>query len=197
MGCRNRNNALNIKFCRAFPTSQGFPSSLCQNYFFRIIYMKGHTQNNFASKNMHITSSQLHLHYISGNGYEWLASAMTHYSFLGGLGISARGEKPHSISYCFFWQADTPWAILLEEAAGEWKKKVKPGSPRKGHISAAIELLQRKWLSSKGLQMTTFIQLVLIEVRQLVTTLDSNCRCNGSTSGEWQREGDKGDDYTD
>lgn len=34
--------------------------------------------------------------------------------------------------------------------------------------------------------MTTFIQLVQIQDRQLVTTLDSNCYCNGATSGELQ-----------
>lgn len=47
--------------------------------------------------------------------------------------------------------------------------------------------------------MAKFTQLIQIEVRQLATALDSNCHCNGATSGEWQTstvtEGDKGNDY--
>lgn len=101
-------------------------------FFFPTIFKRWQTQNTFASKSMHITALQLHLHYISGNGHEWLASAMTHYSFLEGLGISARDKKKKcSISYCFFWDIDTPQAVLLEETAGNWKRKVRPTSPRK------------------------------------------------------------------
>lgn len=94
MGDRNRNGALNIIFYRAFPTSEGFPSfPVGALGVFSVIYKEGKTQNNFASKSRHITSLQLHLLYISGNDREWLASAMAHYSFLKGLGITVRGRK--------------------------------------------------------------------------------------------------------
>lgn len=139
-----------------------------------------------------MTSLQLHLHYISGNGHEWLASAMFHYSFLKGLDITVRGRKI-LFNFIFFLltgrytMSDFAGGITWGMGKEKWSLEV-PDSCKESDCHQEGYRWQR--LSSPFKQKS----------RQPVTALGSNC--NGTTSGEWQNctvteAGDKGNGYTD
>lgn len=117
---------------------------------------------------------------------------MSHYSFLKGLGITARGRKIlFDFIFCLltgrYTMSSFAGGIIWGMGKEKWSLEV-PDSCKESDYHQKGDRWQR--LSSSFKQKS----------RQPVTALDSNC--NGATSGEWQNcivteERDKGSGCTD